>query len=159
MDLGTIKKKISSRKYKTIRQAADDVRLVWSNCMTYNADGSDFYLLAQSLNKKWEEKYSKFAADHQIDDGAGSEAKVSLDQMKSFARSLYKLPKDDLGKIIVEIDTKCPAALVKNAGEDECELNVDKITPSLFRELVQFVDSCIGGSKAPPAKKAKRAKT
>ena len=59
MDLGTVKKKIADGKYKSITNAADDVRLVWTNCMTYNADGSDFYNLAKNLNKKWEEKYAK----------------------------------------------------------------------------------------------------
>ena len=54
MDLGTIKKNIADRKYKTIFEAADDVRLVWTNCKTYNADGSDFYVLAKNLAKKWQ---------------------------------------------------------------------------------------------------------
>ena len=31
MDLGTVKKNISSGKYKTVHEAADDVRLVWTN--------------------------------------------------------------------------------------------------------------------------------
>jgi hypothetical protein len=47
MDLGLVKKKVNEGKYKTIHEAADDVRLIWKNCMTYNADGSDFYNLAQ----------------------------------------------------------------------------------------------------------------
>ena len=47
MDLGLVKKKVNEGKYKSIHDAADDVRLIWKNCMTYNADGSDFYNLAQ----------------------------------------------------------------------------------------------------------------
>ena len=47
MDLGMVKKKINEGKYKTIHEASDDVRMIWKNCMTYNADGSDFYNLAQ----------------------------------------------------------------------------------------------------------------
>lgn len=47
MDLGMVKKKINEGKYKTIHDACDDVRMIWKNCMTYNADGSDFYNLAQ----------------------------------------------------------------------------------------------------------------
>lgn len=47
MDLGLVKQKVNSGKYKSIHEAADDVRLIWKNCMTYNADGSDFYNLAQ----------------------------------------------------------------------------------------------------------------
>merc|ERR1740130_2634308 len=43
MDLGSVKRNISARKYKSIPDAADDIRLVWANCMTYNQDGSDFF--------------------------------------------------------------------------------------------------------------------
>lgn len=127
--------------------------------MTYNADGSDFFLLAKNLSKKWEEKYSKLVADLQLDTSAGApfgseisaDAKISLDDKRSFAKSLYKITKEDLGKILVEVDTKCPQALTKNAGEDECELNIDKLSPSLFQELKQFVAAC--SSKSQAAKK------
>jgi hypothetical protein len=146
-------------KYTSIPQVAEEVRLVWSNCMTYNADGSDFYLLAKNLSKKWEEKYAKLIADLQLDTAAGAplngeispDAKISLDDKRAFAKTLYKITKEDLGKILVEVDTKCPQALTKNAGEDECELNVDKLSPSLFQELKQFVAAC--SSKSQAAKK------
>jgi len=42
-----VKKKLKENKYKSIHDAADDFRLIWKNCMAYNADGSDFYNLAQ----------------------------------------------------------------------------------------------------------------
>jgi hypothetical protein len=182
MDLGTVKKNIASKKYKSVTEAADDVRLVWMNCMTYNADGSDFYLLAKSLSKRFEEKYSKLAQEFQLDlttssggDGgsstpaaaggpaaatSSSNGMVTLDERRAFARSLFKISKEDLGKIIVELDSKCPAALTKNIGEDEVEMNLDKVPPGLFRELKTFVDtSCVkqpaaaGSNKAAPKKK------
>ena len=59
MDLGTIKKNIVDRKYKTLQEAHEDVKLVWSNCMTYNADGSDFWLLAKSYSRRFEDRYRK----------------------------------------------------------------------------------------------------
>jgi hypothetical protein len=184
MDLGTTKKKIIDRKYKSLQQAAEDVRLVWSNCMTYNADGSDFFVLAQGLAKKWEDKYQKLLTDLGVEEGAGTGAipngapnsssgsgappmadttnasnsnntnnnnhpnnnKISVDDKRAFARSLYKITKEDLGKLIVEVDNKCPTALTKNSGEDECELNVDKLTPVLFAELKAFVNGCKNNS-------------
>ena len=44
MDLGTVKKYIEGKRYKTIEEAASDIRLVWSNCMRYNVDGSEVKL-------------------------------------------------------------------------------------------------------------------
>lgn len=59
MDLGTIKRRLERNQYETAHQVAEDIRLVWHNCMTYNADGSDFWLLAKSYSRRFEDKYRK----------------------------------------------------------------------------------------------------
>ncbi len=59
MDLGTIKKKLKKGRYIDASSVANDIRLVWTNCMTYNDDGSDFYRLAQSYSKRFEERFQK----------------------------------------------------------------------------------------------------
>uniref|UniRef100_A0A7S0F5U8 Bromo domain-containing protein n=1 Tax=Craspedostauros australis TaxID=1486917 RepID=A0A7S0F5U8_9STRA len=184
MDLGTVKKRISGRKYNTVFDAANDVRLVWTNCMTYNQDGSDFFVIAKRLSKLWEDKFAKFVRDQKLSEDSGTTKatpssgtttttsskannvsappaigngdQVSLQEKREFARSLYKLSKEDLGKIIVKIDDRCPAALVKNAAEDECEMNVDKLTPELFKELVTLVAVC--GRTSTGKKKASNSK-
>ena len=69
MDLGTVKKFILDNKtYSSVKEAHQDVTRVWTNCMTYNADGSDFFILAQTLNKKWENKFKKLTSDLKIKD-------------------------------------------------------------------------------------------
>ena len=40
-DLGTIKKKIENGTYKDVDTVVKDIRLVWTNCMLYNRDGSE----------------------------------------------------------------------------------------------------------------------
>ena len=59
MDLGTIKRKLERNQYNTAHQCALDVKLVWQNCMKYNADGSDFWLLAKSYARRFEDRYRK----------------------------------------------------------------------------------------------------
>ncbi len=54
MDLGTIKKKIESNNYDNPEKIINDIRLVWSNCMAYNQDGSEFYHLADVFSRKFE---------------------------------------------------------------------------------------------------------
>lgn len=46
MDLGTIKNKIETNEYETIEDIANDIRLVWTNCMLYNRDGSEVSAVA-----------------------------------------------------------------------------------------------------------------
>jgi hypothetical protein len=179
MDLGTVRTRLKKGHYKTLFQVAEDVRLVWSNCMTYNADGSDFYKLADSLQKKWDEKYAKLLQDCQQSSTASSSTtpkaaaskptetptisdatKVSLQERKNFAKSLYQISKEDLGKILVQVEQKCPAAIVRNATEDEVEFNIDKISSSFLQELTAFVNDTAKakkrGTQAPSnSKKAK----
>ncbi|CAB9499725.1 Bromodomain testis-specific protein [Seminavis robusta] len=160
MDLGTIKKNIVDRKYKTLMDANEDVKLVWFNCMTYNQDGSDFYILAQTLNKKWNEKYKKLMDDLRIKDdtpvalSSGVDKRVSNDDKRAFAKSLYKISKEDLGKILVELEKKAPSSLNKNSAEDEIDLNIDKIPAPLFSDLQTFVKNAIKADGGKVKKKA-----
>ena len=55
--------KLASGQYRTPGQCAEDVRLIWSNCMLYNQDGSDFYKLAKKFANRFEEKFNKVKMD------------------------------------------------------------------------------------------------
>lgn len=162
MDLGTIKDKLKKKEYKTLFQVGEDVRLVWMNCMTYNADGSDFYKLADNLHRKWDEKYAKLLQEcapvGEMSEEAAA-AKVTLQDKRNFAKSLFTISKEELGKILVEVEAKCPTAITRNSSEDEVELNVDKISPSVLQELVKFVNSLNGKKKKAPLAAASNKKT
>ena len=170
MDLGLIKKKLNEQKYKSIHDAADDVRLIWKNCMTYNADGSDFYNLAQTMAKKFEEKFEKLCAANEVaaaagggdgSAGGGAPQEPTIEEKRAFAKSLYKIGKEELGKVIMDLDAKCPKALIKNSAEDEVEINVDNISPAAFVEVRDFVNEKIaeaGGASGAGGKKKKSAK-
>mmetsp|Transcript_9187 Transcript_9187/g.15209 ORF Transcript_9187/g.15209 Transcript_9187/m.15209 type:complete len:221 (+) Transcript_9187:100-762(+) len=170
MDLGLIKKKLNEQKYKSIHDAADDVRLIWKNCMTYNADGSDFYNLAQTMAKKFEEKFEKLCAQNEVaaaagggEGGAGgAPQEPTIEEKRAFAKSLYKIGKEELGRVIMDLDVKCPKALIKNSAEDEVEINVDLISPVAFVEVRDYVNEKIaeaggsgGGKKKKSAKRAR----
>mmetsp|Transcript_26392 Transcript_26392/g.76161 ORF Transcript_26392/g.76161 Transcript_26392/m.76161 type:complete len:214 (+) Transcript_26392:94-735(+) len=166
MDLGSVKSKLENGKYKDIEDAANDVRLVWKNCMTYNQEGSDFYILAENMSKKFEDKFTKIEKDLASSAAAGggggkkksaASGEPTLEEKRLFAKNLYKISKEDLGKVVVELDTKCPSALTKNAVEDEVEINVDLVSPQLFYEVAEFVkNSCGGGGGKKKAAGAKR---
>lgn len=156
MDLGQIKRKIEKEEYPTLHACGDDVRLVWENCKTYNADGSDFYLLAESMSKKFEDKFAKLLKELNIPDKAdgGDVPEPTLEEKKLFAKRLYKITKEDLGKVIIDLDTICPAAITKNSAEDQVEINVDNISPVAFQKVMAFVASCVGDSNGRKKKSA-----
>lgn len=149
MDLGLVLKKLEQKQYRTLYECADDVRLVWSNCMTYNADGSDFYILASNLSKRWEEKFSKMLAEFGLTAPSPlvKENTLTLEEKRTFARDLYKIQKDELGVVLMELVEKSPAAITKNAAEDEFEINVDKIDAGIFAELTAYIQTCLSKKK------------
>ena len=59
MDLGTVKSNLQKGVYRNHLQAAEDIRLVWTNCMKYNMEGSDLYVLAKRLQGQFEERYNR----------------------------------------------------------------------------------------------------
>ena len=63
MDLGTIQKRlIRGDHYSSSgghHQVAEDIRLIWKNCMTYNQPGSDYWLLAKLFATRFENRYRK----------------------------------------------------------------------------------------------------
>lgn len=55
MDLGTIKKKLHLKHYPSPVEFSDDIRLTFSNAMTYNPVGHDVYVMAELLKNIFED--------------------------------------------------------------------------------------------------------
>ncbi|XP_047334011.1 transcription factor GTE4-like [Impatiens glandulifera] len=63
MDLGTIKSRLARNWYKSPREFAEDVRLTFSNAMTYNPKGQDVHIMAEEVSNVFEEKYADIEAE------------------------------------------------------------------------------------------------
>lgn len=57
MDLGTVKGRLSSGQYPSPHEFAADVRLTFSNAMTYNPPGNDVHFMAETLSKYFEVRW------------------------------------------------------------------------------------------------------
>ncbi|KAL1206029.1 Transcription factor GTE9 [Cardamine amara subsp. amara] len=57
MDLGTVKNKLTSGSYSCPSEFAADVRLTFSNAMTYNPPGNDVHIMADTLRKFFEVRW------------------------------------------------------------------------------------------------------
>ncbi|CAA0808697.1 Transcription factor GTE4 [Striga hermonthica] len=64
MDLGTIKSRLSQNWYKSPRDFAEDVRLVFRNAMTYNPKGQDVHIMAEQLSEVFEERWAIIEAEY-----------------------------------------------------------------------------------------------
>ena len=51
MDFGTVKAKLANNAYRSPKEFADDVNLVFTNACTYNQPGSDVYVMATTIQE------------------------------------------------------------------------------------------------------------
>ncbi|KAJ8600459.1 hypothetical protein CTAYLR_001457 [Chrysophaeum taylorii] len=154
MDLSTVKGNIEKGVYQSVQECAEDVRLIWTNCKKYNQDGSDFYNLADTFSKRFEDKYSKIktddpAVEEETDHAPSHEEKIR------FSHNIYKIKQEELGQLVEKLEERCSEAMDKSTNEDEIEINIDAIDPKTFHELDRFVRHCI--AQAQPKKKKKAA--
>ena len=61
MDLDTMSKKINSHKYHSRQEFVDDMKLIYTNSLTFNGENSDFTLKAKVLLETVEEELIPFA--------------------------------------------------------------------------------------------------
>ncbi|CAG8496144.1 1853_t:CDS:2 [Diversispora eburnea] len=59
MDLGTVEKKLNNFEYSNVNEFIAEVRLVFSNCITYNGVSHQFALFAKELNNLFTQQIEK----------------------------------------------------------------------------------------------------
>jgi hypothetical protein len=57
MDLATVERKVARNNIYPMSDFATDMRLIWANCQKYNEDESDFYNLAGTFEKLFEQHF------------------------------------------------------------------------------------------------------
>lgn len=63
MDLGTVKKKMDDRQYKSSLEFAEDVRLIFKNCYKYNPPDHDVVMMGQKLQEVFESRFANIPDD------------------------------------------------------------------------------------------------
>lgn len=159
MDLGTVKRKLERKQYATAHECAEDIRLIWKNCWTYNADGSDFWLLAKSFSRRFEDRYRKIKTEFDVGEidetapksnntlehPAGSkesslaQSKVTLDAKALLASKVFLLSGVELARVIQKIENSAPGALQASGNDAEIEINIDGLDHKTFSEIDEFV--------------------
>ncbi|KAF2661616.1 hypothetical protein K491DRAFT_420008 [Lophiostoma macrostomum CBS 122681] len=74
MDIGTMMKKLKQLQYKSKKDFVDDLMLIWSNCLRYNADPSHFLRKKALYMRKETEKLVPLIPEITIRDRAEVEA-------------------------------------------------------------------------------------
>lgn len=152
MDLGTVKRKLERKQYATAHECAEDIRLIWQNCLSYNADGSDFWLLAKSFSRRFEDRFKKIKAEYDVGEesarkdgskgGDGSSSgptEITLDSKAQLASKIFLLSGVELTHVMTTIENRCPQALEQVGDTTHIEINVDALDSKVFLEIDKYV--------------------
>ncbi|KAF9970423.1 Transcriptional activator spt7, partial [Actinomortierella ambigua] len=80
MDLGTVMKKLKSLAYQSKRQFADDLYLIYANCLKYNSDPSNIFRTHANAMKKKTQILLETVPDITIRDRAELEAEAEAEE-------------------------------------------------------------------------------
>uniref|UniRef100_A0A0D9VHX5 Bromo domain-containing protein n=1 Tax=Leersia perrieri TaxID=77586 RepID=A0A0D9VHX5_9ORYZ len=138
MDLGTIRSKLDSGAYTSPSEFAADVRLTFSNAMTYNPRGHDVHIMAVQFNKMFESRWKtiekKLAS-------VVKEAHVEVDRADSKRR---KTPPVDCSEVSTECARATESVKPKMTHEEKesfgnclASLSEDQELPAHIIDLLQ----------------------
>jgi len=74
MDFGTIKNKLNNNLYDGVAGFLNEMRLVFSNCVTYNGAESEIGLISKNLEKE----FDRLCHDNHIDQYLHDEGKSEM---------------------------------------------------------------------------------
>ena len=127
MDLGTIQLKLANNQYENGDEFERDVRLVFTNCYTFNPEGTEVNIMGHKLesvfNKKWaqrpipqptppnsdSEAYSEEEDEGELDESMLSNVpaiRFLENQLARMKQELDELKKDHLSKLREQRDSK-----------------------------------------------------
>ncbi|CAL0306485.1 unnamed protein product [Lupinus luteus] len=119
MDLGTIKTKLEKNVYFGIEEFAADVRLTFSNAMTYNPHSNDVHLMAKNLNtlfeRKWKDLEKKWKCE---DENEKSMTETVRETVRKFCNEMHPLQKDTFPKKLRVPEPKGIQKISSLAGRD-----------------------------------------
>ncbi|KAI3725953.1 hypothetical protein L1987_65749 [Smallanthus sonchifolius] len=170
MDLGTIKAKLSSGNYSSPFQFLADVRLTFSNAMTYNPPGNDVHIMADVLSKFFELRWKPIEKKLPVNGSQQQAVHEEIDLVKPMPSSKKRkitsvqpnlLPEPV--KPVMSIDEKhnlsrdlethlgdLPDNIINflrqhgsnrnDAGEDEIEIDINNLNNETLFELRKLLD-------------------
>ncbi|KAG6683893.1 hypothetical protein I3842_12G035200 [Carya illinoinensis] len=137
MDLGTVKRRIDSGEYSSPLVFASDVRLTFSNALTYNPPGNDVHHMTKTLSKyfeaRWkaiEKKLSLSTDEQSVPLGAGDPIESEI---------TTQIPPATRKKFLTEDDTSMKLEPVRQIMTSEERLKLSSELEALLAELPESI--------------------
>ncbi|KAK4768652.1 hypothetical protein SAY87_003793 [Trapa incisa] len=135
MDFGTIKGKIISKAYSSPQEFAADVRLTFTNAMTYNPPGNDVYIMADTLGKFFEVRWKTMEKKLAVTDSRTLPSKSCPLKEKEKATPLTPAKKRKISSIQYEV---VPEPL-QPVMTDEEKHNLGQLLESIVEDMPEHI--------------------
>lgn len=138
MDLGTLSKNLASGQYKSVNDCTSDMRLIWTNALVYNAQGSKIYQQAKVMSELWEGLWAI------TESGKADPMKPpSTAEQVRFAESCHQLSSKDLGLLLMALDEVRSQCLMKDPINKTVEVNLDLIDGTAYKRGIALISDLL----------------
>lgn len=137
MDLGTVRRKLKKGLYSSKEELYGEINLIWENCRTYNAKGSEIVELADKMQSHTE-KYSR---------------RINFFEEPEYYRKVElvdrvrKMPEEVLEEVMDLVESECPHSIKEIEG-GRVQIHVDVLNKATFDKLWKMTERL-------PAKRAR----
>ncbi|KAF8390596.1 hypothetical protein HHK36_025123 [Tetracentron sinense] len=135
MDLGTVKSRIASGVYSSPLGFVDDVRLTFSNAMTYNPPGNDVHYMADTLSKYFEVRWKPIEKKLPVTKTQSVPAKSGFPREMEASKPMLPSKK----RKINSIDHKVNHEPVKHIMTDEEKCKLGRELEALLGEMPDHI--------------------
>ena len=151
MDVGTLTKNLAEGKYKNVNDCTDDMRLIWTNALVYNAQGSAIYKQAKNLSDMWEGLWAVSETGR-----ADPMRPPSTDEQIRFADNCHQLSNKDLGRVLMLLDDLRPQCLMKDPISRSVEINLDVLNGIAYRKASALIKEILGSKNTSKTQASKK---
>lgn len=132
MDLGTIKSKLASGVYISPLEFLADVRLTFSNAMTYNPRGNDVHFMADSMSKFFEARWKSIEKKIPVSD---CQIVPENSGIRDGSETAKRMPPSKRRKITPLQHPVIPEPIVERIMTDEEKHNLGRELESLLADM------------------------
>ncbi|KAL8167206.1 hypothetical protein V2J09_008705 [Rumex salicifolius] len=148
MDLGSVKRKLASGAYSTPFEFVSDVRLTFSNAMTYNPPKNDVHIMAKTLSKffevRWKTIAKKLPSIEPVAEKLGTQQNVDASSLMPPAKK-RKVP-----PLVQPSALEQPVRRIMTAEEKHClSKELESLLGELPESIINFLkENCSNGAEA-----------
>nr|GMC48638.1 transcription factor GTE8-like [Ipomoea batatas] len=144
MDLGTIKKKLASGQYSNPLDFLADVRLTFSNAMTYNPPGNHVHIMADTLRKFFEMRWKLIEKKIPVGIAESAEVNSGLHEESETTKPVSSKPvssskKRKLSPAHHMVIPEPPKLRMTNEEKNKLSRELEASLPDLPDNIIEFL--------------------